>query len=92
MPREVILVTGLCEIAGAIALATRRLRYASGVMFAAYAVCVYPANITHALRGVPLAGLDLGWWYHAPRLAFQPVFVWAALFAGRVVDWPMRRR
>jgi hypothetical protein len=33
-----------------------------------------------------------GWAYHAPRLAFQPVFVWWALFAGDLVDWPWRGR
>ncbi|HEX8446368.1 MAG TPA: hypothetical protein VF649_07110 [Sphingomonas sp.] len=91
-PAQVILVTGLCEIAGAVALATRRWRYAAGVMLAAYAVCVYPANIKHAVDGVAIGGGRLGWWYHGPRLAFQPVIVWWALFAGRVIEWPWRRR
>lgn len=90
-PRQVILVTGLCEIAGAVALMTSRLRWIAGVMLAAYAVCVYPANIKHAVDHVAIGGTRLGWWYHAPRLAFQPVIVWWALFAGRVIDWPFRR-
>ncbi len=87
-PRLVVLVTGACEIAGAIALMTGRLRYAAGVMLALYAVCVYPANIKHAMDSVAIGGSKLGWGYHGPRLAFQPVFVWWALFAGGVIDWP----
>jgi uncharacterized membrane protein len=91
-PRAVILGTGICEIAGAFGLMTHRLRRAAGVGLALYAVCVFPANIKHAFEGVPAGQIQLGWWYHAPRLALQPVLVWWALFAGRVVDWPFRRR
>ncbi|MEK6638863.1 MAG: DoxX family protein [Pseudomonadota bacterium] len=91
-PKFVVIATGLCEIAGAIALMTGRLRYAAGVMLALYAVCVYPANIKHALDSIAIGGTKLGWGYHGPRLAFQPVFVWWALFAGAVIDWPFGRR
>jgi uncharacterized membrane protein len=90
-PAEVVAVTGICEIIGSIALLTRRLRSAAGMMLALYAVCVFPANIKHAVEGIPLGGTKLGWWYHGPRLAFQPVFVWWALFAGNVINWPFRR-
>jgi uncharacterized membrane protein len=76
----------------AYALMTGRLRYAAGVMLALYAVCVYPANIKHALDSVTVGGTKLGWGYHGPRLAFQPVFVWWALFAGGVINWPFGRR
>ena len=86
-PRAVILGTGLCEIAGALALPTRGLRRLAGGALALYAVCVVPANIKHATGG----GMQLGLWYHVPRLALQPVLVWWALFAGEVVDWPFRR-
>lgn len=89
-PREVILATGVCEIAGALALFVPRLRWLAGAALAAYAVAVYPANIKHAIDGVAVGGTVLGWGYHAPRLAFQPVFVWWALFAGGVIDWPWR--
>jgi uncharacterized membrane protein len=96
-PQETILLTGICEIAGALALLTPKLRWIAGVMLAAYAVCVYPANIKHAIDDVSIGsgaigGKTLGLWYHIPRLAFQPVIVWWALFAGRVIDWPFRRR
>jgi len=91
-PRETVLFTGVCEILGAAALFVPRLRWLAGAMLAAYAVAVYPANIKHAIEGIAVNGSHLGWGYHAPRLAFQPVFVWWALFAGSVINWPFRRR
>ena len=59
---------------------------------ALYAVAVFPANLHHAFNNVIVPGLPSSWWYHAPRLAFQPVFVWWALYVGGVVDWPFRSR
>ena len=91
-PWQVIMATGLCEIAGSVGLMTRSLRRAAGIGLALYAVCVFPANVKHAIDGLPAGQVQLTWWYHAPRLALQPVIVWWALFAGGVVDWPFRRR
>lgn len=91
-PRLVILLTGLCEIAGALALLSPRLRRAGGAGLALYAVCVVPANIKHAVEGIPVEGLPGSWWYHGPRLAFQPVLVWAALYASGLLDWPFGGR
>lgn len=89
-PRQVILLTGVCEIAGAIALLTQRLRSAAGILLALYALCVFPANVKHALDGIAVPGLPQSWWYHAPRLALQPVLIWWALFSAAVIDWPWR--
>ena len=91
-PREVILATGLCELAGAAGLLASRLRRPAAIMLALYAVCVFPANVRHALEGIEVAGLPSSWWYHAPRLAAQPLLVWVALFAAGVVGWPLRAR
>jgi uncharacterized membrane protein len=91
-PREVILATGLCELAGAIALLTVRLRRIAGVMLALYALCVWPANIKHAIEGIHLPPILDSWWYHGPRLAFQPVLIWWALFCANGTDWPLRRK
>lgn len=88
-PALVIAATGVCEILGAIGLLLPRWRWWAGVMLAAYAVAVFPANVHHAFGGVDGA-VALGWGYHVPRLLFQPVFVWWALFVGGVVDWPWR--
>jgi uncharacterized membrane protein len=92
-PETVVLITGLCEIAGAVALAfVPPLRRAAGIALAAYAVCVFPANINHALGNIAIDGVHMGWGYHGPRLLFQPVFVWWALWAGGVTDWPFKRQ
>jgi uncharacterized membrane protein len=90
-PNIIILLTGICEIAGAIALYNITFRRAAGIALAVYAVAVFPANINHAVLDLGLAQPVLGPWYHIPRLAFQPVLVWAALFAGRVTSFPYRR-
>jgi uncharacterized membrane protein len=89
-PREVIIVTGLCELAGSFALLTTRWRALAGVMLALYALCVWPANIKHAVDGISLPPIPDSWWYHGPRLAFQPVLIWWALFCSSVIDWPWR--
>jgi uncharacterized membrane protein len=81
-PGTVVLVTGMLEIAGAIGLLLPGWRRLAGLMLAVYAACVFPANIRHALLGLDIAGWPLGWWYHGPRLALQPLLVWWALWAG----------
>ncbi len=88
----VILLTGLAEIAGAVGLVIPRLRQAAGIGLALYAVCVFPANIQHAIKDLGLADPHLGWAYHGPRLIFQPVIVWLCLWVGEVIDWPFRKR
>ena len=90
-PSLVIGVTGVLEIWGALALYVPSLRKLAGLMLALYAVCVFPANINHALLdlgfyGVPVS--DLGPIYHVPRLLAQPVLVWWALFASGWLSWP----
>jgi uncharacterized membrane protein len=89
---QIIFVTGLCELAGAVALVTSPLRWWAGVAFAAYAICVWPANFKHAIDGINLPHMPSSWYYHAPRLAFQPVIIWWALYCAEVIDWPWRKR
>src|SRR5450755_2814846 len=76
--------------AGAIALLTERLRWWGGVMLALYAFCVWPANIKQAIEGISVPPIPDTWLYHAPRLAFQPVLIWMALFGAKVINWPFR--
>ena len=91
-PREIVLASGMAELVGAAGLLWPRWRKAAGLGLALYALCVFPANIKHALDGVAVTGLPSSWWYHGPRLAFQPVLIWAALFCSGAIDWPARRR
>ena len=88
---QVIFATGLCELAGAFALVTRPLRRWAGFALAAYAICVWPANFKHAIDGIDLPYIASSWLYHGPRLLFQPVLVWWALFSASIIDWPWRR-
>lgn len=89
-PESVVAATGVAEIVGATALFIPRLRYAAGVALALYALCVWPANINHAVNDIAIGGKHLSWWYHGPRLAFQPVIIWWALWVGGVTNWPFR--
>ena len=89
-PQTVVLATGVCELLGAAGLLIPRVRKFAGIMLAAYAACVFPANLHHAIDHVAIGGQALGWGYHAPRLALQPVLVWWALFCAGVIDWPFR--
>ncbi|MBA4090320.1 DoxX family protein [Sphingobium sp. 3R8] len=92
MPDTVVALTGVAELAGALGLMIPGLRRAAGIGLALYALCVWPANINHALNDIPLGGVHLSWWYHGPRLALQPVIIWWALWASDVIDWPFRQR
>jgi uncharacterized membrane protein len=88
---EVILLTGVCELIGAAGLLTQRWRWWAGVGLAAYAVCVYPANLKHAWLDVGVAHDYATLWYHVPRLPLQLALIWWALHAGGVIHWPWRR-
>lgn len=89
-PEAVIYGTGILEILGAVALLTSKLRRSAAMALALYAICVYPANVKHAVDGLSATHSILGWWYHVPRLALQPVIVWWALFAGGLIHWPYK--
>jgi uncharacterized membrane protein len=91
-PREVILLTGVAELFGAAGLMVPRLRWWAGIGLAAYAVCVFPANIKHAWLDVAVAQDYATLWYHAPRMPLQPLLVWWALYCAGVIDWPWRTK
>jgi uncharacterized membrane protein len=87
-PEIVVAFTGVAEIAGAIGLMIPAVRKWAAIGLALYALCVWPANFNHAINSITLGGEALGWGYHGPRLAFQPVLIWLALWVGHVTDWP----
>jgi len=90
-PELVIFWTGVAEILGAIGLFIPKFRKAAGIGLALYALCVYPANINHAINNIAMNGETLSWWYHGPRLAFQPIAIWWALWVSRAIDWPFKK-
>jgi len=79
-PLELVLFTGLCELAGAIGLVLPRWRRWAAMALALYFVCVFPANIKNALDGLPSAQ-----WYYWLRLPFQPLIMLWALYAGELI-------
>ena len=88
-----IALTGLAELAGAAGLVqpwSARLRHAAGWGLAAYALCVWPANVQHMTMDMALPDRGLGWAYHGPRMLLQPVLIWAALWSSGAAGW--RRR
>lgn len=94
-PAAVVFATGIAELIGSTALVqgwSRDLRRAAGTGLALYALCVWPANFHH--MALDMAQRDGGWGlgYHLPRLAFQPVLIWLALWTGEVTGWPLARR
>lgn len=87
-PEAVVALTGVAELGGAAGLLqpwSPALRRAAGWGLALYALCVWPANVQHMLND---DGRNLA--YHIPRLAFQPVLIWLALWVSHVTDWPRR--
>lgn len=92
-PEAVVLWTGVAEILGAVGLMqpfSKPLRQAAGWGLAAYALCVWPANINHFALDMAKADGGLGLGYHVPRMFAQPLIIWLALWVGECL--PMRRR
>ncbi|MEJ6010566.1 DoxX family protein [Novosphingobium aquae] len=89
-PGFVVAATGVAEIAGALALVqpwSVPLRKAGGIGLALYSFCVWPANFQHMWLDMAKADGGAGLGYHVPRLAFQPVLIWLALWAADVIRW-----
>ena len=85
-PEAVVALTGIAELLGAAGLIqpwAPALRRAAGWGLAAYALCVWPANVQHLLNDLARPDQGLGLGYHLPRLAFQPVLIWLAWWVSR---------
>lgn len=85
-PDLVVLLTGIAELLGAAGLLQPRwpaIRNAAGWGLALYALCVWPANVQHMLLDLARPDHGLGLGYHIPRLAAQPLLIWAALWVKR---------
>ncbi|WP_260923473.1 DoxX family protein [Novosphingobium sp. 9] len=92
-PALTVLFTGLAEIAGAAGMVqpwSGTLRILAGWGLAAYALCVWPANVQHMLLDIARPDHGLGLVYHVPRLALQPALMWWPLWSVGVISWPFR--
>lgn len=78
-----VIVSGLIEIAfGVVLVWPTTMRAWTGYALAAYLVAVFPGNIYVAVAGIDVAGQPDGA-YPWIRLAFQPLFVWLAIWTTR---------
>lgn len=93
VPATVVFWTGIAELVGAAALVQPRwhwLRRWAGLGLAAYALCVWPANMNHLAMDMAREDGGLGLAYHVPRMIAQPIIIWLALWASGTTDWPFR--
>lgn len=73
-PLEMVYVTGVCEIAGALALLHKPLRQIAGWCLIALAICVTPVHIQMLIESDKYQSLGpVVLWV---RLAIQPVLIW----------------
>jgi uncharacterized membrane protein len=82
-PLEVVYFTGVCEIAGAIALLYKPLRHIAGLALITLTICVTPVHIEmliHADRYAALGPVVL--W---ARLLFQPILIAIIWYSTRKV-------
>jgi uncharacterized membrane protein len=73
-PREIALITGVTDIAGALGILWPRTRRIAGYALILYCLCVLPVHtemLRHAERYAAV-GLPFLW----GRLIFQPVLIW----------------
>lgn len=87
-PETIIALTGVAELLGAAGLIQpfdARLRKSAGWGLAAYAVCVFPANINHFVMDMQRPDHGLGLAYHVPRMFAQPLLVWLALWVADAI-------
>jgi uncharacterized membrane protein len=87
-PEAIILVSGLIELALAIALLTVRHRRALlGWVVAGFFVAVFPGNVSQFITGTDAFGLDTDL-ARFVRLLIQPLFVvWALWCTGAWHEW-----
>jgi uncharacterized membrane protein len=79
--REAVQVSGVGEIVGGLAIASRRTRPFARWWLLALLVAVFPANVYMALRPEEVAGRGVGanripLWLLYARLPLQPLFMW----------------
>jgi uncharacterized membrane protein len=80
-PRQIVFVTGLLELLGAIGLLLPVTRIAAGLCLAALLIAMFPANVNAALKHIPLRGkLPTPLWIRLPmQLIWIALLLWLVL-------------
>lgn len=73
-PLEMVYFTGLCEIAGALAVLYKPLRHVAGWCLIALSICVTPVHVQMLIEADKYA--SIGPFILWARLLFQPVLIW----------------
>jgi uncharacterized membrane protein len=82
-PLVLVIVSGLCEIAGGLGLLFERTRRAASWGLVALYVAVFPANVNMAMNDIQPEGAHLSQAVLWGRLPLQLVFIALALWVGR---------
>jgi uncharacterized membrane protein len=82
-PAMLVILSGICEIAGGIGLLIRPLRPAAGWGLIALLLCVFPANIYMALFPERIADLHISHWLLWLRLPLQGILIAWVWFVAR---------
>ena len=77
--RELVLISGMAEIAGALGLLIPRTRRLAAYGLVALLLAVFPANINHAVQNLQPGGFLNSRVYQWARLPFQALFIWAVI-------------
>ncbi|RYZ02442.1 MAG: hypothetical protein EON61_15960 [Alphaproteobacteria bacterium] len=85
-PLEMVYFTGVCEIAGALALLYQPLRRIAGLCLIALAICVTPVHIQMLIEAEKYKALGsiLLW----VRLIIQPIFIWIIWWSTKPTERP----
>ncbi|RYD87654.1 MAG: hypothetical protein EOP61_35135 [Sphingomonadales bacterium] len=85
-PLEMVYFTGVCEIAGALALLYQPLRRIVGLCLIALAICVTPVHIQMLIEAEKYKALGpVALWV---RLIIQPIFIWIIWRSTKPTEQP----
>lgn len=75
VPNLLVIISGICEVAGGVGLLVRQFRRAAGWGLIALLIAVFPANIYMAIHPDAVPELHIWPWLLWARLPLQAVFI-----------------
>jgi len=80
--RELVYVSGVAEIVGAVGLLVPRTRRAAAWGLALLLIAVFPANINQTITHISMGSFMDSRFYHWTRWPLQPIFIAVVLWSG----------
>jgi uncharacterized membrane protein len=87
-PKLLVILSGVCEVAGGLGLLNARTRRGAAIGLIALFVAVFPANVDMAIHSDEWVQPSLRWLLWA-RLPFQALFIGWAMQAGQLLQSPV---